>query len=259
MPLNASTGFIPSNASINRGSRSTGDLQSLYFKSTIGHHHKGCQQPEDSKLENFEQVHFMGSKSAKYMKYKVKEAPLLDRRSCKYSCDFAAKPLGDHICSRELAELYRDRDRINPHAEVKQKGRTSYADTFNASRTQAQIDGANQSNQAPDKRIRTRTLGGTGETTEHMSKSQSDHLDRSRVDFARPCRALAPKPNFMLGGSISSDTYRTAYTSDFNRVRPTTSSLEDLYKEMKSMTSREFKEDERMFGFRRCPFLSPGQ
>jgi len=256
MPLNASSGFAPSKSSLL--SRSAGDLQSLYFKTTVLHHHDGRQQTKESRIENFDAIHKMGTKNTKYMKHRVKEAPGLDRESTHHFRTYGPKPLGDHVCNKELAETFKGAGAA-PSIDIDFGNRTSYHENFNVPRTQAHFAEANLPNQAPDKKMKTKTLGGTGKTMVHLSKSQSDHI---QFPMHKSTECATPKPNFMLGGITTNDTYRTSYGSDFGRPWAATNNLDDLFSELRRERrgeKREVKEEDRMFTFRRSCFLAPGQ
>jgi hypothetical protein len=259
MPLNASSGFIPTKTACHKAikhhSRSTGALDELFNRTTVGHHHNGSQQPEDAKLENFDAIHYVGRKNSQYMKCKIKEAPLLNRTSCKYFNDYGAKPLGDHVCNRELAECFKGSAVAKCNIDF--GNRTSYHENFNTQRTKEHFETANPPNFAPDKKVRTRTTGGTGETMVFTSKSQSDHIVPRKL--SQQTEIALPKPNFMLGGTVSCDSYRTSYGDNHSKSMPSSGSLENLFVEMKAMKERKVKEEDKMFTTRRHIFLSPGQ
>jgi len=201
-------------------------------------------------------IHYMGAKTSKYMKHRVKEAPLLNRSSCKYSNDYCPKPLGDHAFNRELADSFKVTKEL-PMSEGTPWNKTSYAENFNEPRTQAHFDTAIQPNKGKEERKKmTRTLGGTDYSMEKQSHAERVHNGQR---FKSSELAL-PKPNFMHGGTVTSDTYRTSYASDFTRSMNTTSdSAFKVFTEAKEMKSRAAKEEDRMFTTRRSCFLSPGQ
>merc|ERR1719375_1254258 len=41
--------------------------------------------PEEDRTENFDQIHSMGKKNTKYMKFHPSRAPLVDRTACRYT------------------------------------------------------------------------------------------------------------------------------------------------------------------------------
>jgi hypothetical protein len=264
MPPNASSGFIPSKTATAAAvqSRSTGDLERLFFTTTFSHEHHGKTRTQDSWMENFDAIHKVGKKDTKYMKMKPKVAPLTKRSACKYTSEFGPKPLGDHACNKELAELLKGN--FGPtKMDVDFANKTSYHEVFNMPRTQEHFDLANQPNQAPSRKIRTKTLGGTGETMVFRSWAQTEHGSKPQ-HLARPGETMLPKPNFMLGGTVTSDTYRTTNMTEYKRPYTTTSAsagslYDNLHAELKNMKSRGFAEEDRMFAFRRACFLSPGQ
>merc|ERR1719161_685718 len=48
--------------------------------------------PEEDRTENFDQIHSMGKKNTKYMKFHPSRAPLVDRTACKYHQEFTRSP-----------------------------------------------------------------------------------------------------------------------------------------------------------------------
>jgi len=84
------------------------DVQKLWFRTTTGDEFSGRMAPWDSRIENMFDVHCIGQRDGKYMKFRQKKAPLLDRRCCEYTRDFAAPPLGDHVIARQHAETNKE-------------------------------------------------------------------------------------------------------------------------------------------------------
>merc|ERR1711907_730269 len=80
---NRSYGVFPSQTAVR--SRSVGDLQRLYFKTTTKQEHDWRVIPNEDRPENFDSVHNIGKRTTKYMKYQKKVAPLVDRTACRYN------------------------------------------------------------------------------------------------------------------------------------------------------------------------------
>merc|ERR1719333_1288957 len=49
--------------------------------------------PEEDRTENFDQIHSMGKKNTKYMKFHPSRAPLVDRTACRYTQEYIASAL----------------------------------------------------------------------------------------------------------------------------------------------------------------------
>jgi hypothetical protein len=253
MPLNTSFGVFPSRSSVR--SRSETDLQKLYFRTTVGHHHDGREQPPDSRIENLEAIHKMGRKNTKYMKYQINQAPALNRNSCKYNRDYAPKPLGGHICNNDLAALFKGPS-TRAELNVDFGNKTKYSETFNNPRTADELKFAKLPLQGPGKDERTQTIGGCGESMVFTSHLQSEHnAPSSGLSKAESHKG---KPNIMLGGTVTSDAYRTSYGSEFKTPAKSSQTLDAFFAELKSMKAAD-SHDVQMFGFRRACYLSPGQ
>merc|ERR1719253_154063 len=86
--------------------------------------------PEEDRAENFDEIHSVGKKHTKYMKFHPSRAPLVDRTACKYHQEFTQKPLGDCETNKALAENFKQggmsKSMSSPFLGLK----SSYMDTF---------------------------------------------------------------------------------------------------------------------------------
>merc|ERR1719389_674765 len=86
--------------------------------------------PEEDRTENFDQIHSMGKKNTKYMKFHPSRAPLVDRTACRYTQEYIARPLGDCETNKALAENFKQggmsKAASSPYLGLK----SSYMDTF---------------------------------------------------------------------------------------------------------------------------------
>lgn len=261
---NGSFGVFPSASAVK--SRSTSDLQALYYATTTKRNHCGrLQQPED-RGENFDDIHSIGKKNTKYMKYQIKKAPLVDRSACKYNQEFVPKPLGDCVCNKELAKTFKGglagggKVQSNPSF-----GKSSrYKDDFCVERSVQEMRSAKAPSQK-QKKGRTQTLGGTGDMLELTSNSHEWMIAHPQ-NLAKAQEILIPKPNLTLAGRSNTDTFKTNYSREFrDPIRQQAQLLQsyadlnnfdDMFKNMKSLATPE---DEHIFATRRACFLSPGQ
>jgi len=264
MSSNVSFGVFPSQSAVK--SRSTSDLQALYYATTVKRNHCGrLQQPEDIG-ENFDAIHKMGQKNTKYMKYQIKKAPLVDRSACKYHQEFVPKPLGDCVCNKELAKTFKGglvggKVQSNPSF-----GKSSrYKDDFCIDRSPQEMRSAKPESQGPHRKARTQTLGGTGDMLEVTSNSHMDHIAHPQ-NLAKAQEILIPKPNLTLAGKCNSDTYKTSYSKEFRdplrqqalllqRSGGSLSNFDDMFKDMQTISMGD---DDHIFQTRRACFLSPG-
>mmetsp|Transcript_21227 Transcript_21227/g.39930 ORF Transcript_21227/g.39930 Transcript_21227/m.39930 type:complete len:228 (+) Transcript_21227:111-794(+) len=83
------------------------DLMRLTWATTTGSSYCARQMEKEQFSENFQEVFGIGQRRTKYMGVQLRQAPLLDRSSCRYSTDFARKPLGDHIENGKLASMFK--------------------------------------------------------------------------------------------------------------------------------------------------------
>jgi len=97
MPLSHSWGVFPSVPSLRR-TVSQSDIGKFYFRTSNEDHFSGQPVHEAARTENMSELHHIGEKDTKHLDFPLKQAPLRNRDSCKYSNDFAAKPLGERPC-----------------------------------------------------------------------------------------------------------------------------------------------------------------
>lgn len=204
-------------------------------------------------MENFEAMYRMGNKANKYMNYQTKQAPLLNRGSTHHSQQFCVKPLGDHLCNRELSEAFARTPNLPVEADI--GSATSYAENFNIPRTKEHFAFCKTTDQGPPRKTRTHTLTCNEETMVKTSKSQTEHVAKP-FHLARQ-EICTPKNNFLLGGMPVGDTYRTHYGSEYGKPMASSAGLENLFAELKKKR-QPVKEEHLMFTIRRSPFLSPG-
>merc|ERR1719183_2473883 len=176
---------------------STQDLSKIYFNTQ----HKrdfnwqSGTMPEEDRTENFDQIHSMGKKNTKYLKFQPSRAPLVDRTACKYTQEFTVKPLGDCETNKALAENFKQggmsKSMSSPFLGLK----SSYMDTF-AGHHPTAMKSAKQKSCAP-KKVLTETLGGAGGLLETVSNSHNSHR-APPLSLAKPGEVVLPKPNLTL-------------------------------------------------------------
>jgi len=257
-PKNASFGVFPSASAVM--SVSTTDRNKVYFAST----HKAQfswasgTMPEEDRAENFDQIHSVGKKNTKYMKFHPSRAPLVDRTACKYNQEFTAKPLGDCETNRALAENFKNggmsRSSSSPFLGLK----SSYMETF-AGHAPENMRAAKQKSCAPRK-VLTQTLGGAGGMLETVSNSHSSHRVPPMA-LAKPGLVVLPKPNLTLTENQGGGFFRSQAKRDFVNpaiyaasMPPSLSTETDFPRLPKTVV-----DDDMIYGTRRACFLSPGQ
>mmetsp|Transcript_82260 Transcript_82260/g.166697 ORF Transcript_82260/g.166697 Transcript_82260/m.166697 type:complete len:297 (+) Transcript_82260:99-989(+) len=172
------------------------ELRRMYFQTTQCREFRGLMCPPDSRGENMRDVHSVGQRTSKYMKYQAKKAPLLDRSSCRYTEEFVVLPLGDNIIARDMAEQTK-RGNTAPAgtSEAKFNGATKYDDDFRPP-TADQARRARQKSLKP-KAGKMTTLPHGGVLLENRSAT---HLQYGipNLELAHNERATPPRPNLQL-------------------------------------------------------------
>lgn len=214
--------------------------------------------PEEDRTENFDQIHNMGKKNTKYLKYQPSKAPLVDRTACKYNQEFTVKPLGDCTTNKALAENFKkggmSRNMSSPFLGVQ----SSYMETF-AGYDGKDMKSAKQRSCKP-RAVRTETLGGTGDMLETVCTSHMD-LKAPPLALAKPGEVVQPKPNLTLAGSSTQGLFRSQAKRDFINPSTLSASLPAHHRSQPDfpVLPQEVVDDEVVFHVRRACFLSPGQ
>lgn len=251
MPVNASFGVFPSHSAVR--SKSCTDLQRLYFRTTQKYEHDWRTIPEEDRGENFDQIHNIGKRTTKYMKYQKQTAPLLDRTACTHRKEYVPRPLGDCQTNKELAATFRGDKKYMSTPSL--GGESSYKETF-VPITRKAHEAAKQKSCAP-KRGRTQTLGGTDDFMEAESNTHRSHPIHP-MELAKVTPSMSPSPNITLSSTSAGDLYRSQYHRDFpmTRVQPHAPTRWEDYMPGPSPFTLA---DDSIYRLRRACFLSPGQ
>jgi len=257
-PKNASFGVFPSQSAVR--SVSSADLSKVYFASTKNAQFTWASgtMPAEDRAENFDQIHSVGKKNTKYMKFHPSRAPLVDRTACKYNQEFHAHPLGDCATNKALAENFKQgggsKTMSSPFLGLK----SSYMETF-AGHDHPAMKAAKQRSCAPRK-VLTQTLGGTGGMLEMVSNSHNDHR-APPMHLAKPGEVMIPKPNITLTEKQGGGFFRSQAKRDFvNPAIYAASMPSSLTQPMEfPKLPGGVVDDEMIYNCRRACFLSPGQ
>lgn len=258
--LYSSYGVFPSPSAIR--SKSSTELRDLYFKTSktptdvkalYFKNPDGTARDEVERAENFDQIHSIGKRNTKYLKFQKNTAPLVDRTACRYHKDFIAFPLGDNVVNRDLAAVYKaGAPRLQSMPSLGAK--SNYSEQFSRA-TPSQMRACKMPSQAP-KQTRTETLGGTGDT---MVKTSSMHqnFQGPRDGMAVSCPSFIPKSNLTLSGKGTNQSFfKSMYKKDFEGAR---SQPLDPDWETYIPTSPPFAiNDPKVASTRRMIYMSPG-
>lgn len=254
MPVHASFGCFPSPSAVT--SLSKEDMRRLYFRTTVGENHDGRMLSEEDRAENFQDVHAIGQRTSKYMKYQVKRAPLLDRSATKHAREYIPMPLGDNLINGQLAKSFKEglaAGKGGSGAPIDQK--SSYGDTF-AGFSDKQSRAARQKSARPSRAL-TQTLGGTGDLLETRS-SCHDLFAPPPEGMSLTGKVLLPKNNLTCV-STPVEPPRSSYNTEFGRSAKSmlkTASMPSFNEEAMPVLTNA---DDEVFRVRRACFLSPGQ
>lgn len=257
-PKNSSFGVFPSSSAVR--SVSSTDLNKVYFASTSKRQFswESGTMPEEDRAENFDQIHSVGKKNTKYMKFHPSRAPLVDRTACKYNQEFTTKPLGDCETNRALAENFKQGGRGKSMSSPFLGLKSSYMETF-AGHNHDSMRSAKQKSCAPRK-VLTQTLGGAGGLLETVSNSHNDHR-APPLALAKPGEVVLPKPNLTLSEKNGQGLFRSQAKRDFVNPAIYTATMPPHLSQPVDFPklAQTIVDDDTIYNCRRACFLSPGQ
>lgn len=252
----ATLGCFPSSAAI--GSVSQADLHRLTYGTTYKAGVPGKIMRQEDKWENFIDIHDVGKKDTKYMKFQRNTAPLLDHHACTSKRDFTQLPLGDNIINAELAKNFKGGLKGGAAGlDVSAKNDSCYKGEFVAF-------GPDRSRSArlkscKPKQARTATITGMTDLLETKAGSHVSFCT-PEASLAKAAEIVMAKPNLGLAGNWQGPPPKSAYKSEFHGMRPSLSApqLAPLGGSDHPPSSALLPHDHPSFRMRRMCYMSPG-
>jgi len=99
------------------------EIQRYFYMTQQKREFLGTQATEDAKCENFMDIHIVGQRDSKYMKYQHKHAPLLTRDNCEQTRAYVEHDLSAKAVTEEIADLVKSKQGV---------GRTKTQPAFDA-------------------------------------------------------------------------------------------------------------------------------
>jgi len=256
MPTYAAMGCFPGATAIK--SVSQADLNRLTYGTSYKTGVPGKVMREDDKWENMIDIHDVGKKDTKYMKYQRMKAPLLDRSACSTRRDFVELPLGDNIINAELAENFKGGLKGGPAGlAVSAKNDSCYKGEFvdfGAERTRTA-----RPKSCKPRQTRTATITGMKDLLETKASSHLAHTT-PEASLAKAAEMVLLKPNLGLAGNWQGPPPKSAYKASYNGMKPSHSApqigmlggMED------DRPSVLLPDNHPSFHMRRMCYMSPG-
>lgn len=250
-----STGVFPGNSAI----RSV--TQDEFRRLTYGTAYK-CGVPgkvmrEDDKWENFMNIHAIGRRDTKYMKFQQQKAPLLDRSACGHRRDYVELPLGDNIVNSALAKSFKTGLKGGAAGNsCSAKAESAYKSAFSGY-TEERTRSAKMQSFKP-KQSRTMTITGMTDMLETMPSSHVTH-SAPELSLAKAAEIMLARPNLSLPGRWEGAPPKTSYKREFC-LPARTRSVPNMAKcTPEEADSELLPEDHPSFNMRRMCYMSPGQ
>lgn len=247
-----SVGCFPGNTAIS--SVSQDDLRRLTYGTSYKAGVPGKVMRAEDKWENMIDIHNLGKKDTKYMKFQKNTAPLLDRSALCSTRDFVELPLGDNLINGELAQNFKKGLKgFAAGSEVEQKAESMYKMEF-AAYPEDRSKAAKPKSCKP-KQNRTKTITGMTELMETRPVSHVAH-SAPNAALAKAAETVLAKPNITLGATWGKPP-NTSYKHEFRGLKPSASAphIGAASSEASSLLPR----DHESFRMRRCCYMAPGQ
>jgi hypothetical protein len=234
-------------------------LRKLNYRTTTSTGVSGRVQTHDDKWENFIDIHNLGKKDSKYMKYQLCTAPLLDRSAVTSRRDFIELPLGDNQINSALAESFKGGVNAgNKGLEVSAKNESAYKAEF-CGYTGDLMKSAKQKS-TKQKVGRTMTITGM---TDMLETKALSHVTYSvpNGELAKKTPILHPPGNLGPAGKWDGPAPSSSYKTEFCREYKRENSLPDIKAlAMHTGTASALLPDHHpAFKTKRVGYMSPGQ
>lgn len=246
-----STGCFPGQTAIK--SVSPADLEKLTYGTAYRTGVPGKVMREDDKWENFIDIHAVGRRDTRYMKFQKMQAPLLDRSACSTRRDFVELPLGDNIINAELAKSFKNGFKGGAAGlDVSAKNESCYKSEF-AGFAADRSRSAKMKSFKP-KQSRTMTITGMTDMLETRPMSHVAH-STPEAALAKAAEIVLLKPNLGLPGGWQGPPPRTSYRQEFAGRSASAPQLTP----QGPRPSVLLPDDHPSFSMRRMCYMSPGQ
>lgn len=193
-------------------------MQRFFYQTHSSATFKGAPNEEDAGGENFYDIHMVGQRDSKYMKYQWKTAPLWDRSLCEHTRAYHAHDnKKDHEVTGLLAEVIKSKQGVGrTKTQPPFHGVTKYTDDYKGC-TREQARNAISATAKPviqvDEKGRAyHPLIGTGKLEETRSHEHR-HFGPHPLDLAKTEKAIPPSGNLGTMGHMVPQT--TAYREEF--------------------------------------------
>jgi len=171
----------------------------FFYKTSTSAQFQGAQAPEDALCENLRDIHEVGRRDSKYMKYQSRQAPLWDRSLCEHTRAYHAHDLSGGKVTAECADLIKSKQGVGrAKTQPAFDAKTKYTDDFKGF-SRAQARGAKREPYIPiipcdDQGRPSHPLRGTDRMEETCSHEHQLFIIHP-LELAKATKAVAPPAN----------------------------------------------------------------
>lgn len=193
------------------------EVQRFFFKTAMKAQFTPPDWTPDAGCENFLDVHMIGRKDSKYMKYQNRTAPLCDRTLCEHTRAYIPHDLSDFSVTKEMATFVKSKQGVGrPNVTHPLDGNTRYTEEFKKF-SKKQARSAIRETYVPvvsctDDGRPSHPLRGTDRLEEKRSRGHLDYGPHP-LELAKAEQAAAPKETLGPVGRLLPPS--TAYREEF--------------------------------------------
>lgn len=229
------------------------DLKRITYATTSGTGVPGRVMSVEDKWDNFSDIHGIGKKDTKFMKYQKSQAPLLDRTACSNRRDFVEMPLGDYQINTELAQGFRGNvDSGSKSMPILVSNNSHYREEFG--NTSPERMRAAKRTSCKAKNPRTKTLSSMDDLMETRPRSHI-HFGVPQTELIGAAEIVLARPNLGLSGTWGGGPPKSTYRAGFCGLRHNASAPE--IEQVKRPMGLAHLGDP-LQNMKRTAFLSPG-
>lgn len=221
-PQKSSLRTTPAKGAFQKCGLSSEDMRRFFYQTHTSATFLGTQNPEDAGCENFYDIHQVGQRDSKYMKYQFKRAPNWDRSLCEHTRSYTPHDISDKGITDDLAECIKSKQGVGrPKTQPAFSAVTKYTDDYK----RPSRDQARTAVRAPYKPVIPVDEKGRpyhplcGDKLLEIMSHEHAHYNPHPLDLAKaekaakPDNNLGPVVNELLGLPMTT-AYREEYFSE---------------------------------------------
>eukprot|EP00931_Biecheleriopsis_adriatica_P090621 TRINITY_DN64583_c0_g1_i1.p1 TRINITY_DN64583_c0_g1~~TRINITY_DN64583_c0_g1_i1.p1 ORF type:complete len:260 (+),score=55.35 TRINITY_DN64583_c0_g1_i1:36-815(+) len=257
-PVEPSPGPFPTGRALSAVSKD--EVRKFYYETTQNRALPEREISEEIRGENYSNVHAIGQKTTRYLRFAPNVAPLTNRLACRHTQTYVPLPLGDNKINKDLAASFKAGwQKSQGGSMAVMDGLTQNEAIFTGCSSDKLLN-ARQPNKKP-KAVLTHTVCPPGQLMETCSHEQR-MFGQPNLELAKNERVAQPRPGLDMGGQALDPPKKTAYVREYGKdghcIRKSASTPK-LGPASLEETTKAGEINWNIMNFKRNPYMSPGQ